>query len=164
MARRRIGNGSAEMSSDVVEERVPKTPYEDATEERSDDREWLERRFTAIEQRLDRAERQAPRRRRGMHALTAFITLLVVLALLVAAGAAGTWYVMQADERAVPRVTGLQLEQAVSRLQDEGFKADISSRPDARPAGVVLRQSPIAGAKRDDGSTVAIVASTGPAA
>jgi PASTA domain-containing protein len=152
------------MTNDVVDERVTDVSYdEDATYEHGVDREWLEQRFAAIEQRLDRAERPPRhRRRRLLHLLTGLVALLALALLLVAAGAAGAWYVMQADERPVPAVVGLQLDQAIARLQDDGFDVNISRLTGtSKPADLVVRQSPVAGVERDDGTTVAVVVSAG---
>lgn len=152
------------MANDVVDERPTRASYDaEATEEQAVDREWLEQRFAAIEQRLDRAERQPRQRRRRLaHLLTGVVALLSLAVLLVAAGAAGAWYVMQADGRPVPAVVGLQLDQAIARLQDDGFEVDISRLAGTgKPADVIVRQSPVAGVERDDGTTVAVVVSAG---
>ena len=44
--------------------------------------------------------------------------------------------------RRCPNVEGLPLDAAVSRVQDEGFKTDITSEPNEPPEGTVFRQSP----------------------
>jgi len=88
--------------------------------------------------------------------------LLIVLAIALAAIAAA-WYFSQSDTATVPSVTGLPLDAAVSRLEDDGFKADIVSQPNSAPQGTVYQQSPGAGSEQDEGSDVQLLVSKGPA-
>ena len=90
---------------------------------------------------------------------------LLLLLLLVAAGI-GIWaYFAYADEdkKPVPNVVGQTVDQAVADLQAEDFKADIQRENDEAEPGTVFRQDPAGGEEADEGSTVAIVASEGPA-
>ena len=87
---------------------------------------------------------------------------LAVLLLLLAAGAVAWYFLAQEDTRAVPSVEGLQLEQAVDRLESEGFDVDISTEPSDAPENTVFAQDPAAGAEADEGSTVSISVSGGP--
>jgi eukaryotic-like serine/threonine-protein kinase len=113
-----------------------------------------------LERRLDRVEHAPVRRRRRIYDFGPALLLILVLALGAIAAA---WYFTRSDERPVSDVVGLQTDAAVSRLQDDGFKADISREQDStRPEGVVIRQSPSAGTDLEEGSTVAVVASSGP--
>lgn len=88
--------------------------------------------------------------------------LLVLLALLVAAGLGAWWYFAQDDPTSVPSVEGLTVDQAVARLQDEDLKSDIVNQPSDAPEGTVFDQNPDAGAEVDEGSTVQVLVSGGP--
>ncbi len=57
---------------------------------------------------------------------------LGVLLLLLAAGAVAWYFLAQEDTKAVPSVEGLQLEQAVDRIESEGFDVDISDGAERR--------------------------------
>jgi len=100
----------------------------------------------------------APEPRRRNYLVPA---LLIVLGLALAAIAAA-WYFSQSDTATVPSVTGLPLDSAVSRLQDDGFKADIVSQPNTAAQGTVFHQSPGAGSEEDQGSNVQLLVSKGP--
>ena len=87
---------------------------------------------------------------------------LGVLLLLLAAGAVA-WYVLaQDDTKAVPAVEGLPLDQAVERLEEDGFDIDIATAASDAPSGTVFAQDPTAGTEADEGSTVRISVSGGP--
>ena len=86
-----------------------------------------------------------------------------MLALLLAAGAGAWWYFTQEDTAQVPAVEGLALDQAVSRLQDEGLKADIVTQANDAPSGTVYQQNPAAGSEVDEGASVQVLVSGGPA-
>jgi len=100
----------------------------------------------------------APEPRRRNYLVPA---LLIILGLALAAIAAA-WYFSQSDTATVPSVTGLPLDSAVSRLQDDGFKADIVSQPNTAAQGTVFHQSPGAGSEEDQGSNVQLLVSKGP--
>jgi len=113
-----------------------------------------------MERRLDRVEHAPVRRRRRVRDLGPALLLILLLAL---GGMAAAWYFTRSDAKPVTDVVGLQADEAVTRLQNDGFKTDISREQDAtQPEGVVVSQSPTAGTELDEGSTVAIVASDGP--
>ena len=76
--------------------------------------------------------------------------LLIVLAIALAAIAAA-WYFSQSDTASVPSVVGLPLDAAVTRLEDDGFKADIVSQPNEAAQGTVFHQSPGAGTRAGQG-------------
>ena len=88
--------------------------------------------------------------------------LIVLLALLIAAGLGAWWYFAQDDPTSVPSVEGLTVDQAVARLQDEDLKSDIVNQPSDAPEGTVFDQNPDAGAEVDEGSTVQVLVSGGP--
>ena len=87
---------------------------------------------------------------------------LGVLLLLLAAGAVAWYFLAQEDTKAVPSVEGLQLEQAVDRIESEGFDVDIQTEPNDAPANTVFAQDPAAGFEAEEGSTVSISVSGGP--
>ena len=87
--------------------------------------------------------------------------LLALLGLLLAIGLI-VWYVERSSTRTVPAVVGLRIDSAVARLQQDGFKAEITRQSNARPAGVVFGQNPAASTRHDEGSTVRLLASRGP--
>ena len=87
---------------------------------------------------------------------------LALLLLLVLGGLAAAWYLTQEDTREVPSVEGLRLEQAVSRLQEDGFRTDIVTEPNDASQGTVFAQDPAGGTDADEGSTVQVRVSGGP--
>jgi serine/threonine-protein kinase len=109
----------------------------------------------AVRRDVDRIER-TPRR-------TPLWPALLVLLALVAAGLAALWYFTRDEQTAVPAIEGLALDEAINRLQDDGFKADVTSRASEEPEGIVINQRPAAGTDADEGSTVLVVSSKGPA-
>ena len=112
----------------------------------------------AVRRQAERVE-YAPEKRRRNGLVPA---LLIVLAIALAAIAAA-WYFGQSDTASVPSVTGLPLDAAVTRLEDDGFKADIVSQPNEAAQGIVFQQSPGAGSEQDEGSDVQLLVSKGPA-
>ena len=111
----------------------------------------------AVRRQAERVE-YAPERRRRNGLVPA---LLIVLAIALAAIAAA-WYFSQSDTASVPSVVGLPLDSAVTRLEDDGFKADIVSQPNEAAQGTVFHQSPGAGSEEDKGSDVQLLVSKGP--
>ena len=88
---------------------------------------------------------------------------LLGLLVVVLAALAALWYFTQEDTKAVPDTVGQTLEAAVTRLQDDGFKTAISRRNDDSPEGRVFEQEPAGGEEAEEGSSVSIVVSQGPA-
>ena len=86
---------------------------------------------------------------------------LILLAALIGLGV--LWYLTRAQEKAVPSVVSLPLAPAVTRLQDEGFKTDIVNQPSGARPGTVFAQQPSPGVEIDEGSTVTLLVSRGPA-
>jgi serine/threonine-protein kinase len=92
---------------------------------------------------------------------------LLALLVLVLLGLAALWYFTQEDDpetKPVPSVVRLPEGEAVQRLDDEGFESQIQrGRSDEAEQGIVFEQRPEAGAELEEGSTVVIVVSEGPA-
>jgi beta-lactam-binding protein with PASTA domain/predicted Ser/Thr protein kinase len=88
----------------------------------------------------------------------------ILIALLVAAVAGLVAFALTRPEQiAVPNVIGQEEGTARQLLEDRGFDADTVSRPSAAPMGTVTEQEPIPGEKVDEGSTVILTISSGPA-
>jgi beta-lactam-binding protein with PASTA domain len=87
---------------------------------------------------------------------------LLALLLLVLVGLGAYLYFAQQDESTVPAVTGLQQERAEAEVRDAGLEPETTRQASTRPLGVVIEQSPDAGDKVDEGSSVRLVVSTGP--
>ena len=62
----------------------------------------------------------------------------------------------------VPSVVGLSQDEAVSVLEGAGFHVDATVRNSHQPPGIVLQQSPAAGQKALQASTVTLTVSAGP--
>jgi serine/threonine-protein kinase len=92
---------------------------------------------------------------------------LLALLLLVLGGLGALWYFTQEDDpetKPVPGVVRLAEGDAVQRLRDEEFEVQIErERSDEAERGIVFEQRPRAGAELEEGDTVTIVVSQGPA-
>jgi len=110
-----------------------------------------------VRRSAERVEYAPERRRRGWLVPTLLIVLGIALAAIAAA-----WYFSQSDTASVPSVVGLPLDDAVTRLEDDGFKADIVSQPNEADQGIVFQQNPSAGTEQDEGSDVQVLVSKGP--
>jgi serine/threonine-protein kinase len=92
----------------------------------------------------------------------------VVIALLIL-GVFGlvAWLVannlMQSPEVVrVPKVVGLEEDEAVAELEDSGFEVDVETGPSERKEGIVFDQDPNPQKRLEEGETVTIFVSTGP--
>lgn len=113
----------------------------------------------SVSRRTSRVEHDPVVRRRRRSTLVPVLLIILAIALTAIAAA---WYFSRSTSATVPSVQGLALDAAVTRVQDDGFKADITSEPNPAAQGTVFRQSPAAGAKQDKGSTVQLFSSNGP--
>jgi hypothetical protein len=103
---------------------------------------------------VDRVEQRSRFRDWLPWLLLALVGLVLAVGLLV-------WYLNRSSSKPVPAVVGLRLDAALSRLQQDGFKVQVTRQSNARPAGVVFGQNPAASTKLDDGSTVRLLVSRG---
>jgi serine/threonine-protein kinase len=62
----------------------------------------------------------------------------------------------------VPKVVGLEEDEAIAELEDAGFAVDVETGPSERREGVVFEQDPRARARLEEGETVTIFVSEGP--
>jgi serine/threonine-protein kinase len=86
----------------------------------------------------------------------------LVVAVLIAAAAAGAYFISRPHQRAVPAVTGEQLNVARTVLQNVGFSVGVIQVTSEQPSGIVIGENPAAGQKADKGSTVTVTVSQGP--
>ena len=87
--------------------------------------------------------------------------IIGVLAAILIAGIA-TWYFTRSDTKPVPGVVGLSVDDAVTKLQADGFKVEIVRQSNDQAAGVVFGQNPAANTDADEGSSVRVLVSKGP--
>ena len=100
-----------------------------------------------------REEEERRRRRRWI--------LLAILVALVAGLVA--FALTRPGTVEVPLVTGIPQDTATERLEAEGLDVDINPVPNQEARETVLEQDPIAGTEVDEGSTVTLTVSSGPA-
>src|SRR6266511_1694855 len=88
----------------------------------------------------------------------------ILSALLVAAVAGLFDFALTRPEQvAVPNVISQEVGTATRLLEDKGFDVDIKPVPSTAPRDTVTEQDPIPGEKVDEGSTVILTISAGPA-
>jgi serine/threonine-protein kinase len=89
----------------------------------------------------------------------------LALLLLVVVGGLLVWLFVIRDTGSkadtVPAVVGLPQQQAFQRLQQKGYSVKAIIEPASRPRGIVVSQSPGAGARLPKGSTVTLHISNG---
>jgi serine/threonine-protein kinase len=88
-------------------------------------------------------------------ALAALVLAAIVAGALLLAGGG--------DRVTVPEVVGADEPSARAALTREGFQVESSRRTDDEPRGTVIGQDPSGGSEADEGSTVSITVSDGPA-
>jgi beta-lactam-binding protein with PASTA domain/predicted Ser/Thr protein kinase len=88
----------------------------------------------------------------------------LIVALLVAGVAALVAFALTRPARVtVPKVTGFSSETAVARLEAAKLDSQINPVASAAAEGTVVEQDPVSGTRVDEGSTVTLNVSTGPA-
>lgn len=88
---------------------------------------------------------------------------LLAFLLLVLGGLGAYWYFSQEDESPVPAVVGQPEDAAQAQIEDAGFESRSEQQESDRPRGIVLDQSPDAGTELEEGETVLLTISSGPA-
>ena len=89
---------------------------------------------------------------------------LLLLLLLVIGGLIAWWLLTRGDNKAtVPHVVGLQQQVAETRIHDANLKVLTAQGASDRPPGTVFKQKPGAGTQLNEGQTVTITISNGPA-
>jgi eukaryotic-like serine/threonine-protein kinase len=100
---------------------------------------------------------------------------LLALLVLVLGGLAAAYFLTRDDDEPaattttavqqaeVPRLIGLREEQALEELREEGLEGQVDRRSSREPRGVVIGQNPGAGTELDQGETVQLDVSAGPA-
>jgi serine/threonine-protein kinase len=114
--------------------------HEQAEEDEWDEEAWRE-------------EEERRRRRRWI--------MLAILVALVAGLVA--FALTRPGKVEVPLVTGIPQDTATERLEAEGLDVDINPVPNEAARETVLEQDPLAGESVDEGSTVTLTVSSGPA-
>jgi len=104
------------------------------------------------EEYYDEEDRRRRRRRLIMAAV-----LVAVVAGLVA------FFLTRPSEVKVPNVTGQDVGAAQQLLESKNLDVDLKPVPNAQPRDRVLEQDPISGSKVEEGSTVILTVSSGPA-
>ncbi len=89
---------------------------------------------------------------------------LIIAGLLVAAVAALVAFALTRPGTVeVPSVIGQNVGTATTLLESEGLDVDLEPRPSEAPRDTVLEQDPLAGDRAEEGSTVILTVSSGPA-
>jgi beta-lactam-binding protein with PASTA domain len=89
---------------------------------------------------------------------------LLLLLLLVVGGLIAWWLLTRGnDKTTVPKVVGLEQRVAETRIHDANLKVLTAQGASDQPQGVVFKQKPGAGTQLDEGQTVTITISNGPA-
>jgi beta-lactam-binding protein with PASTA domain len=88
---------------------------------------------------------------------------LLLLLLLVLAGLGAYWWFSREDKNDVPAVVGHRQQVAEAEVRDSGFKPETRREESAKPSGNVISQNPEAGTELEEGKTVILIVSAGPA-
>jgi serine/threonine-protein kinase len=132
-------------------ERAPETPRPEDTAAFAAITPQGEHLDDGDEDDYDYDERRSPWRR-----------ILVALLVIAVAGAVAFALTRPAQVE-VPSVIGQDVGTAQTLLQDKGFDVDVKPSPSSAPRDSVLEQDPVAGEKADEGSSVVLTISAGPA-
>jgi len=137
----------------------PRDPY-DPIDPRAEDETVVDETSVTTPEGDEVVDRREVRRRRRRDQLWPWLLALLVLVLV---GIGLFWYFTREDTKPVPDVTGATLEQALTRLQEEGFEVAVERGNSQAPEGTVYDQDPASGTDADEGSTVTVSVSEGPA-
>ncbi|MBF6296004.1 Stk1 family PASTA domain-containing Ser/Thr kinase [Nocardia amamiensis] len=161
---------AAEMRADLIRVlggQKPSAPMVMTDEDRSSfmsSDEPAPRSYRTIERDDDTAEQESAdpdgRRRTAYIALGAAAAIAVVFALFWVLIGPGS----RPDQVAVPDLANKSAQQAQDALQKLGFTVAIQQKPDGKVAtGNVIATQPLGGSRIDEGSTVTVQVSSGPA-
>jgi serine/threonine-protein kinase len=92
-----------------------------------------------------------------------WLWVALLLALLLAGGAAAYFLTKSTKQVLVPNVINQPLGTARTILQNEGFEINVTQQQSKAAAQTVIGEIPPGGKKVDEGSTVALTVSSGPA-
>ena len=92
-----------------------------------------------------------------------WLWVALLLALLLAGGAAAYFLTRSTKQVLVPNVINQPLGTARTILQNEGFQINVTQQQSNAAAQTVIGEIPPGGKKVDEGSTVALTVSSGPA-
>jgi serine/threonine-protein kinase len=88
--------------------------------------------------------------------------LVLLLVLLVAGGGVAAYLILRPAKEVVPGVVGEPFSAAQAQLTSNGFTVNQLQVTNAKPAGTVIAQNPLAGIKAKQGSNVSLTVSSGP--
>ena len=88
---------------------------------------------------------------------------LLALLLVVLGGLGAYYFLTQEDTNDVPAVVGQRQERAEATVREAGFEPKVERAESAKPRGIVLDQAPDAGDELEEGKTVLLTVSQGPA-
>ena len=88
---------------------------------------------------------------------------LLAFLLLVLGGLGAYWYFSQEDTNTVPAVVGQLEPNAEASVREAGFEPALGAGGEREAGGVVLEQSPEGGTELEEGKTVVLSVSSGPA-
>ncbi len=91
-----------------------------------------------------------------------WLWIALVAAIILIGGGVAVYLLTRPAKTIVPTVVNQSLNDARTVLQNDGFGVSVLYVTDNHPAGTVIGQSPLAGAKADEGSTVNLTVSNGP--
>jgi eukaryotic-like serine/threonine-protein kinase len=103
---------------------------------------------------------EGPPERRGFFTPARLIAMALLLLLL---GGVIAYALTRPEQVFVPTVLDKDRTQAEAILEDAGLGVAVKEEPSDQPEGIVLEQFPLAGDEVDEGSTVTITVSLGPA-
>jgi eukaryotic-like serine/threonine-protein kinase len=89
--------------------------------------------------------------------------LAALVLLLIAGGGIAAYLLSRPVSKIVPDVVKEVASTATAQIENAGFTPSIINVQDSNPAGTVVRQNPIGGTKANEGSTVTLTVSQGPA-
>jgi serine/threonine-protein kinase len=90
------------------------------------------------------------------------VWIALLVALLLAGGGVAAYLLLKPTKVTVPAVVGDQISVARARLQNAGLRFSVNNENSSQPAGTVIAQDPLGGARANDGSTVQLTVSQGP--